>query len=213
VTLVALAGALASAEAVAIAGSQSQAADWLRWFTNQLPAHVVSSLEWPTCRSRIEGLLLLRIGREREAVTRLQLGVSCCEDRGAAIEAGIGRVQLAEALQRGHGTTLLPAARARLLSRTGAEDLRSLGIDPIMFAYAASRTFLREEQIPERGGLTPREAQVLGRLARGMTYREIATELGINDRTVGVHASHCYGKLGVRNRVEGVQLARELGIV
>ncbi len=108
---------------------------------------------------------------------------------------------------------MLPAAHARSLRESGAEELRSLGVDPIPFAYAASRTFLRDEQMPERGGLTPREAQVLGRLAKGMTYREIGTDLGINSRTVGVHSSHCYEKLGVRNRVEAVKLAQDLGIV
>ena len=86
-------------------------------------------------------------------------------------------------------------------------------IDPIPFVYAASGTFLREEQMPERGGLTPREAQVLGRLAKGMSYREIGADLGINSRTVGVHASHCYEKPGVRNRVEAVKLAQQLAVV
>lgn len=206
-------GALASAEAVAVGGSQSVAADWLRWFETELPAAVVSSLEWPSCRRRVEGLLLLRLGREREAVTRLQDGVRCCEERGDDIQEAIGRVQLSEALLRGSTASMLPAAHARSLREVGVEKLRSLDIDPIPFAYAASRTFLRDEQLPERGGLTPREAQVLGRLAQGMTYREIGADLGINSRTVGVHASHCYEKLGVRNRVEAVKLAQDLGIV
>lgn len=211
--LLMLSGAFASAEAVATAGSQSLAADWLRWFETRLVPEVVSSLEWPTCRRRVEALLLLRLGREREAITKLQDAIRCCEERGDDIQAAIGRVQLSEALLRGSTASMLPAAHARSLRDSGVERLRALDIDPIPFAYAASRTFLREEQMPERGGLTPREAQVLGRLANGMTYREIGDQLGINPRTVGVHASHCYEKLGVRNRVEAVKLAQDLGIV
>lgn len=212
-TVLMLSGALAAAEAVATSGSQSLAADWLRWFETRVPAFVASSLEWPSCRTRVEGLLLLRLGREREAVTRLQDGIRCCEEQQNDVQAAVGRLQLAEALLRGSTASMLPAAHARSLRETGTGQLRELSIDPIPFAYAASRTFLQDEQIPERGGLTPREAQVLGRLARGMTYREIGAELGINSRTVGVHASHCYEKLGVRNRVEAVKLAQELGIV
>ena len=215
-----LSATLASAEAVAIAGSQSVVADWLRWFETDLPPGVATSLEWPSCRRRVEGLLLLRLGRERDAVQHLQDGIRCCDERRNAIQSAIGRVQLAEALLRGSTASMLPATHARSLRQSGADELRALGVDPIPFAYAASRTFLREEQIPERGGLTPREAQVLGRLAKGMAYlakgmayKEIGSDLGINPRTVGVHASHCYEKLGVRNRVEAVKLAQELGIV
>jgi ATP/maltotriose-dependent transcriptional regulator MalT len=212
-TLTALGGALAAAEATAIAGAQSRAADWLAWLETELPTEVVTSLEWPSCRARVEGLLLLRLGREREAVGRLQDGIRCCEEGRNPIQASIGQVQLAEALLRGTRASLLPASRLRLLGKAGAEELRRLGCDPVLFAYAASRTFLRDERLPERGGLTRREAQVLGRLAKGMSYREIGLELGINSRTVGVHASHCYEKLGVRNRVEAVEVARELSIV
>jgi DNA-binding CsgD family transcriptional regulator len=211
-TLLSISGALASAEATAIAGSQSRAADWLTWFDRSLPARVVTSMEWPVCRKRVEGLLLLRLGDSREAVVRLQEAVRCCDERGDAVQAGIGRIQLAEALVRGSGV-LHPSYRALLIGQADPDALRNLGVDPIPFAYAASRTFLREEKQPERGGLTPREVQVLGRLAQGMTYDAIGKELKINPRTVGVHASHCYEKLGVRNRVEAVQTATRLGIV
>ena len=211
-TLLSISGALASAEATAIAGSQSRAADWLTWLSRSLPARVVTSMEWPACRKRVEGLLLLRLGDHREAVVRLQEAVRCCDDRGDAVQAGIGRIQLAEALVRGSGV-LHPTYRALLISQADPDALRDLGVDPIPFAYATSRAFLRKEKHPERGGLTPREVQVLGRLALGMTYNDIGKELNINPRTVGVHASHCYEKLGVRNRVGAVQTAVRLGIV
>ena len=145
--------------------------------------------------------------------TEVKDAIKCCEERTDEIQAAIGRVQLAEALLRGRTASMIPRARTVALGKAGAEQLRIAGVDPIRFAYAASRTFLDEAQVPERGGLTPREAQVLGRLAQGMTYDEIGKDLEINPRTVGVHASHCYEKLGVRNRVEAVRLAQDLGIV
>lgn len=52
--------------------------------------------------------------------------------------------------------------------------------------------------------LTPREAEVLGLLARGRSNREIAFELGIGARTVEGHVSSILAKLGVRSRSEAV---------
>lgn len=212
VTSLSVGAALAGAEATAIAGPLTRAADWLKWFDYALPQSVATSLEWPVCRKRVEGLLLLRTGDHREAVVRLQEAIACCDNRGDIVQAAIGRLQLAEALLRGSGV-VHPSFREELIAEADPEGLRLLGVDPIPFAYATSRTFLREETAPERGGLTAREAQVLGRLARGDSYNDIAKELNINPRTVGVHASHCYEKLGVRNRVEAVQTAVRLGIV
>jgi DNA-binding CsgD family transcriptional regulator len=56
-------------------------------------------------------------------------------------------------------------------------------------------------------GLTPREAEVLVLLARGRTNREIAAELMISVKTVGVHVSHILHKLGAPNRIEAAAIA------
>jgi non-specific serine/threonine protein kinase len=50
------------------------------------------------------------------------------------------------------------------------------------------------------GGLTPREAEVLGLLAQGKTDRQIAAALLISEKTVGRHLEHVYAKLGVTSR-------------
>jgi DNA-binding CsgD family transcriptional regulator len=47
--------------------------------------------------------------------------------------------------------------------------------------------------------LTPRQAQILARLATGMTMREIAAELGISVSTVKNHLAVIYRTLGVHN--------------
>ncbi len=58
-------------------------------------------------------------------------------------------------------------------------------------------------------GLSPRENDVLGMLAEGLTDREIATALTISPRTVETHVSNVLHKLGVRNRAEAAQRYRE----
>ncbi len=62
-------------------------------------------------------------------------------------------------------------------------------------------------------GLTPREVEVLGRLAAGRTDREIAEELFISKKTASVHVSNLLRKLEVTNRVEAgkVGQAHRLG--
>ena len=60
--------------------------------------------------------------------------------------------------------------------------------------------------------LTPRELEVLGLMANGRSNPEIATELIISVGTVKAYTNKIFSKLGVRNRVEAVTRARELGI-
>ena len=59
-------------------------------------------------------------------------------------------------------------------------------------------------------GLTPREAEVLGLVARGYTNRQIATALVISVKTASVHVSHILDKLDARNRVEAAAIAHRL---
>lgn len=49
-------------------------------------------------------------------------------------------------------------------------------------------------------GLTPREAEVLLWVAQGKTNADVAAILGMSDKTVKIHLSHIYEKLGVESR-------------
>lgn len=60
--------------------------------------------------------------------------------------------------------------------------------------------------------LTPRERQILDQLARGLSSKEIARELGISPATVDVHRNRILGKLNVRTTPQAVSLlARSAG--
>ncbi len=66
---------------------------------------------------------------------------------------------------------------------------------------------------PEGDALSPRESEVLGLIARGFTYAEVASRMGILLSTVQSHVRNIYGKLNVHNKTEAVFEARQLGIL
>ena len=61
--------------------------------------------------------------------------------------------------------------------------------------------------------LTPRERDVLRRVAAGVSSRDIARELGISYTTVRTHIRSLGRKLGVHSKLEATAKARELGLV
>ena len=57
--------------------------------------------------------------------------------------------------------------------------------------------------------LTHREREVLGGVARGLSNRAIAEELGITERTARTHVSNILAKLGLASRTQAALLAAE----
>jgi DNA-binding NarL/FixJ family response regulator len=56
--------------------------------------------------------------------------------------------------------------------------------------------------IPGIAGLTPRESEIVERLVAGRTYREIASELFLSEKTVSSHISNILRKTGASNRID-----------
>ena len=59
------------------------------------------------------------------------------------------------------------------------------------------------------GGLTPREIEILRRVAGGATNKQVAEQVCISEKTVGRHLANIYAKIGVSSRTAAVAWAHE----
>ena len=65
----------------------------------------------------------------------------------------------------------------------------------------------------QRLGITARELEILTLVARGLSNREIATQVFVSENTVKTHCSRVFDKLGAARRTQAVQRAKELGLL
>ncbi len=124
-----------------------------------------------------------------------------------------------------------PTAISRALF-TGADGFVDKNADPVEFLQSLRRAATGEmvlagpptqwvgaiaESIDRRRlvetALTEREREVLKVAAEGLTARQIASRLGVRERTVTTHLARIYSKLGVGGRVAAIRLAANAGLV
>lgn len=124
--------------------------------------------------------------------------------------------------QRNVITSIEAGATGYLLKDDREEDyiarileLRNGGspITPIIARQLLHRFQVRTSASAIESPLSAREEQVLGLLARGFSYQDIANLLGVSPHTVGTYVKRLYEKLQVNSRSEAIFEARHLGIL
>ena len=113
-----------------------------------------------------------------------------------------------EALEIGVGGYLLKTASAKeLVDAVHAAADGILVLDKAVSGRLARRWRTGPAGPTDPEALTPREADVLSLLTRGLSNKHIASELGLGLRTVEGHMSNVLAKLGVASRTEAVLYA------
>jgi DNA-binding NarL/FixJ family response regulator len=119
---------------------------------------------------------------------------------------------------------LRAGASGFMLKRTRPEELiaavHAVGAGDALLSPSVTRRVIdrmAQQPTPDLAGeaklgeLTPREREVLELLARGLSNREIAAELVVEESTIRTHVKRILTKLGLRDRVQIVIYAYETG--
>jgi HD-GYP domain-containing protein (c-di-GMP phosphodiesterase class II) len=110
---------------------------------------------------------------------------------------------------RPHRAALTPAAAAdQLCQEAEAGKLAPEAVTAVLTAAGQPRQAVRRP-----AGLSERECEVLRLLARGMTTKQIAHQLGISPKTCDHHIQRLYAKAGVSTRAGATLFALEHGFV
>jgi HD-GYP domain-containing protein (c-di-GMP phosphodiesterase class II) len=99
-------------------------------------------------------------------------------------------------------------AAARLQDRVTRGALDADCVEAVLAVAGHARTKVRRDDT-----LTPRETEILGLVARGLSNRDIATRLVLSEKTVRNHVERSYAKIGATNRVGASLYALQHGLV
>ena len=98
-------------------------------------------------------------------------------------------------------------------SVSAGESLLAPTVTTRLIEHFVSSRATRGQPPPGMDELTPRELEVFGLIARGLSNTEIASELVVSEATVKTHVARILLKLGLRDRVQVVVTAYESGLV
>ena len=117
-------------------------------------------------------------------------------------------------LQAGaHGYLLKDTDRNTLFDTIRAAARGETLLKPEIMARVLSQANTAKKESNEPVNLTDRELEVLAAVARGERSKEIASHLGISERTIKAHLASIYNKLGVDSRAAAIAVAAQKGLL
>ena len=170
---------------IEVVGEADDGAEAVRKALKLKPDVVVMDLMMPV----LDGIAATRELQEKlpSAKVLALTTSSVSDDLQRALDAGAAGVVTKSSV----GTRLLSA-------------IKSVAVGKKTVAPEVSRLLSSD---PPAQPLTPRQAEVLGFLVRGLTNADIARQLGISVERVKDHLNAIFAKIGAANRVEAVAIA------
>jgi LuxR family transcriptional regulator, maltose regulon positive regulatory protein len=162
-----------------------------------------------------EGTLAVARGDHETARRSFEDALDLLAACDAPFESGRVRLDLAVTL-----SALGRRDRARREIKAAIADFRAMGADWERARAETMLVKLRKTNVtlPAQltgtplGGLSPRELEVLGLVAEGLTNRDIAERLVLSEHTVNRHVANILRKLGLTSRAAAASLAGRYGL-
>ncbi|MEV6923574.1 response regulator transcription factor [Dactylosporangium sp. NPDC051485] len=181
---------------VEVVGAAADGQEAVELATRLRPDIVLMDLRMPRC----DGVEATRLLARDLPEVRVVVLTTYSDDRSVldALRAGARGYLTKEA-----GGDEISAALRRVLEDGAA-------LDPAVQHHVLNALAKPVERLPD--GLTPREAEVLGLVAAGLSNAEIAERLFISEGTVKSHINHLFAKIDARDRAQAVAYAYRHGL-
>lgn len=131
----------------------------------------------------------------------------------AAIFAAIGIWLGQRMTRRAPATTPGPASASVPTLASSTSNSAGQPVDAPFTDRPTVDRQLVDRQAAGELGITPRELEILGFIAEGLSNREIAERAGVSENTVKTHSSRLFDKLDARRRTQAVQRGKALGLI
>ena len=192
-----LKSAFGMSDEIDIVGEASSGEEALREVESANPDIVFMDVRMPG----MNGIQATRLIRERHPETRVIL-----------FTIDESRASVAEAIQAGVSGYLLKDASVNELINAARQAMEGRAV----IHPSLTQAFIEEVQLVDRSPgqpLSPREIEILQKIAYGATTKEVADQLGISFHTVKTHLERIFEKLGANDRAQAVAIAIRQGLV
>jgi two-component system NarL family response regulator len=165
------------------------------------PAIILMDLQMPGCN----GLVATRLIKAKQPETKIVILTMSDreEDLFEAIRSGacgylLKGLQADELVEQLNG---LASGEIALSPGLAAKVMGEFALDEVTSAAKAKRPAAR---------LTSKQVEVLGLIAGGLTYKEVAARLGLSERTIKYHMGEILERLHLKNRSEVELYAKKM---
>ncbi len=189
--------AFGTAEDVDVVGEASSGEEAIRAVEENRPEVVFMDVRMPG----MNGIQATRLIKERHPDTKVIL-----------FTIDESRASVAEAIQAGVSGYLLKDAGIDELVNAARQAMQGKAV----IHPSLTQAFIEEVQLVDRppgAPLSPREIEILQKIAYGATTKEVADQLGISFHTVKTHLERIFEKLGANDRAQAVAIAIRQGLV